>query len=147
MKILVAYESKGGTTERLAQAIGAAARGGGDEVEVAAMKDVTTERAASADLLIAGAWVQGFLFVGVGPAHAAHRFLDHLPELKEKPCAVFCTYALNPRGTLGSMRRSLENKGAKVLGAQAFNRRAATQGAEAFAHTVVAAAKERLRAS
>jgi len=141
VKILIAYESKGGTTERLARAIGAAAGGQGDEVQVAAMKDVTPEMATAADLLFAGTWVQGFFFLGVGPAHAAGRFLESLPELQGKPCAVFCTFALNPRGTLASMRRSLEGKGAKVVGAQAFGRRGGAQGAESFTSAVVAAAK------
>ncbi len=146
MKILVTYESKGGTTERFAQSIAAAARGSGDEVVVAPMRTVTPEQLKSADLVFAGTWVEGFVLFGVGPARAARRWLSRLPALSGKSVAVFCSFAFNPRGTLGSMRTAFQAQGAEVLGAQAFRRSEGMKSAEVFGHAVTAAAKERATA-
>ncbi len=139
MKILVTYESRGGTTRRTAEAIAAAARGEGHDAVVIPTREAASQAVADADMLLVGSWVEGFVVAGVGPAKAVRRFLAGLPALDGKLAAAFCTYAFNPRGTLATMERALVAAGARVVGKQAFNRRRPEQGAEAFARSVLSA--------
>ena len=115
MNVLVAYESRGGHTRRAAEALGGAARERGSEVTVKALSDVTASDVAQCDALAVGTWVEGFLVVGVGPAKAALAGVARLPDLGGKPAVVFCTYGLNPRGTLATLHQALEAKGASVV--------------------------------
>ena len=142
MNALIAYESRGGTTEAVALEIAAAVRGAGVDVTATPMRAVSPEQAAAADLLFVGTWVQGLFIARVGPAHAATRWLEHLPPLNGKPVAIFCTYAFHPRGTLPAMRSLLESKGASVVAQQSTKRNHPLRGVEAFAHTTIAAARE-----
>jgi flavodoxin len=140
VKILVAYESRSGTTARVAEAIAARAKDKGAEVRVSKLADAGPEAIAWADLIAVGTWVEGFLIFGVGPARAARSWLDGLPDLGGKKAAAFCTFALNPRGTLATVSAALRGKNAQVVATAAFNRRRPTQGLEAFADSLVGSA-------
>ncbi len=122
MNVLVIYESRGGHTRRAAEALGAAVRAQGTDAVVKAMSDVTASDVAQCDALAVGTWVEGFLVVGVGPAKAALAGVARLPALDGKRAVVFCTYGLNPRGTLDTLRRALEAKGATVVAEAASSR-------------------------
>jgi hypothetical protein len=80
-----------------------------------------------------GTWVEGFLFFKVGPAKAALAGVKRLPAFGGKPAAVFCTYGLNPRDTLDTLRQSLEAKGAKVVAENASPRSHPDRGATELA--------------
>jgi hypothetical protein len=140
MKVLVTYESKGGRTLTAAEAIAEAVRAAGHTVTVRPLAEVGGDDLLDQDLLFAGSWVEGFVLFGVGPARAALQRLKALPPLGGKPTAVFCTYAFNPRGTLGVLRTLLEANGARVVGQKAFNRRQPGQGTDVFVRDVLAAA-------
>ncbi len=133
MNVLVAYESRGGHTRRAAEALGAAVRDQGSEVTVKALGDVTTSDVAQCDGLAVGTWVEGFLVAGVGPAKAALAGVARLPALGGKPVVAFCTYGLNPRGTLVTLRRALEAKGATVVAEAASPRSHPDRGIAALA--------------
>jgi flavodoxin len=143
MRVLVAYESRGGRTRRAAEAIAAAARNEGHTVALKPLAQVGRDDVLESEMLFLGTWVQGYILFGVGPANAALRWLGDLPPLGGKPVAVFCTYAFNPRGTLALLRTSLETKSAKVVGERSFNHRQPELGADGFARGALAAVASR----
>jgi flavodoxin len=140
MKVLVTYESRGGTTRKAAEAVAKSAQTQGHTVAVKALAQVGRDDLAEQDLIFAGTWVEGFVLFGVGPARAARSLIQAFPPLNGKPVAVFCTFAFNPRGTLGTLKGLLEAKGAKVVGQMAFNRRKPEEGADGFVRDALSAA-------
>lgn len=91
-------------------------------------------------MVVVGSWVDGFVVFGVGPAKAARRWIDSLPDLGGKPAGVFCSYGVSPRQTLLTMRRLLEGHGANVVAEHAAHRRHPDAGADAFAARLLEAA-------
>jgi len=138
MQVLGAYESRGGRTRLAAQAIAVAVRAQGSEATVKALKDTTAEDVERSQAIAIGTWVEGFVFFKVGPAKAALAGVERLPMLGGKPVAVFCTYGLNPRATLATLRQSLEAKGAKVVAENASPRSHPDRGATELAERLCA---------
>ncbi len=136
MQVLITYESRGGRTRRAAEAVAAAIRALGFEAIVKTFKEVTAAEVAQSDAIAVGTWVEGFLFFGVGPAKGALEGIGRLPALGGKPTGVFCTYALNPRDTLPTLRKALETKGAKVVGENSSHRSHPDQGADELAKSI-----------
>ncbi len=122
-RALVAYESRSGHTRRAAEAISLELAGHISSVVSLPLDRVGPGELAACDLLVVGTWVEGFVVAGVGPAKATRKWLAGLPQLAGKPVAVYCTYGVSPRGTLPSIRRALEAKGAVVVGQAAFGPR------------------------
>lgn len=84
-----------------------------------------------ADIVLVGTWTHGLFVVGQAPAGAA--LLSQLPAMRGKRAAVFCTFALNPAGTIDKMTRIISGVGADVIGGLAMNRRHLDRNAEQFA--------------
>jgi len=84
-----------------------------------------------ADMVIVGTWVHGLFVVGQAP-WAVDR-LRALPAMAGKKAAAFCTFALNPGGSLDVMTRTLESRGAEVVGGLALHRSKLAAHAEEFA--------------
>lgn len=140
MRVLVAYESRGGRTRRAAEEVAREARELGHEAILSPIAEVDAHGVGDAQAVFIGAWVEGFIVFGVGPAAAVRRWIAELPGLDGKPAGVFCTYAFHPRRTLEIMARDLEAKGARVVGRQAAHRRRPEEGAREFVRTVLGAA-------
>jgi glutamate synthase (NADPH/NADH) small chain len=140
-RVLVAYESRGGHTERLAQAISRELLDGASDVVTLPLDRVGVAELADCNLLVVGTWVEGFVVAGVGPAKATRKWLDHLPQMAGKPVAIFCTYSVSPKGTLAAMRRSFEAKGAVVVAHAGFGSRelaaAGPLGPASFVHQLM----------
>lgn len=132
MKVLVVYESRGGTTKRAAEAVAKAIGAAGHEAVLRPVAQAGPEDLEGADALFVGSWVEGYILFGVRPAHAARTWLGRLPTLAGTPAGAFCTYAFHPRGTLAELRRGLEARGANVVAEHAFHRRRPEAGADAF---------------
>ena len=113
--MLLAYESRSARTRRAAEVVAEAVRTGGSDAVLKALSETAAEDVEHADGLAVGSWVEGFIVVKVGPAKAALEAIGRLPAMGGKPAAMFCTYGVNPRGTLAILRRSLEEKGANVV--------------------------------
>ncbi len=122
-RVLVCYESKGGRTARAADAIAGSLSGHGAVTRVLPIDKVGPIELASADLVVLGSWVEGLVVARVGPARAMGDFLDALPQLGGKPVAIFCTFAVAPRGALPAIHSALEKKGATVVARAAFGPR------------------------
>ncbi len=142
-RVLVCYESQGGHTARAAEEVAASLMAAGDRAVVRPVSKVSAADLSSADLVVIGSWVEGFVVAGVGPAKTTRRWLEGLPRLPGKRVAIFCTYGVSPKATLPVMRRTLEAKAATVVTQAAFGPREAAGagpfgtgpfGAAAFAH-------------
>ena len=140
MKVLVAYESRGGRTRRTATAIADACRADGHDVTLLPLAQVGRGEVEQGDLAAIGSWVEGFILFGVKPARAATRWLDQAPPFAGKPVGVFVTYAVNPRGSLGLLRRGVEARGGKVVAEHSGRHRHPEAGAGDFARRLLAAA-------
>src|SRR5487761_2750572 len=119
-RVLVCYASGGGTTAR------------GVVVTVLPIAKVGAREWASADVVVVGTWVEGFVVAGVGPSRSMSRWLGQLPRLGGKWVAVFCTFSVAPKDTLASMRCSVEAAGATVVAQAAFGPRERGSAGGAF---------------
>jgi NADPH-dependent glutamate synthase beta subunit-like oxidoreductase/flavodoxin len=119
-RVLVCFASAGGKTARAAQQIADGYSARGVVARVLPIAKVRAAELAAADMVIVGTWVEGFVVAGVGPAEAMREWLAELPRIGGKKVGIFCTYAISPKGTLGAMRRALEEKGAVVVAHAAF---------------------------
>ncbi len=146
MQVLVAYESRKGTTARVAERIGLVAQGTTPFVTVARVADVTAEQVEGADVLFVGSWVSGLIVARVGPAPAAAAFVRDLPPLAGTLVGVFCTYDVNPRATLSKLATPLAHGGADIAGGIATKHRNPLQGVDGWVRAVMATARERERA-
>ncbi|HEX9031658.1 MAG TPA: FAD-dependent oxidoreductase [Streptosporangiaceae bacterium] len=132
-RVLVAYESRGGRTARLAGLVAEGLRTTGAVVRAVPIGQVGPADLAETDLLVFGTWVEGFVVAGVRPAAAARTWLASLPRLPGLRTATFCTFAVAPKGALTAIRTELEHRGMTVLAEHAFGR--ADAGPEAAAFT------------
>ena len=121
-RVLVCFESSGGTTAKVARTVGDGFVASGHDVRVVPIANVRPEDLASADFLVVGTWVEGMVVAKVGPAKAMKKWIDGLPRLGGKEVALFCTYAVSPKRTLDIMASVLETKGAHVVSKVAFGR-------------------------
>jgi hypothetical protein len=139
MKVLVAYESRSGRTRRAATAIADACGADGHDVTVLPLAQVHREEIEQCDIAAIGSWVEGFILFGVKPARAATRWLDQAPSFAGKRVGVFVTYAANPRGSLGLLRRGVEARGGRVVAEHSSRRQHPEAGAADFARRLLAA--------
>jgi hypothetical protein len=139
MKVLVAYESRGGRTRRAATAIADACQADGHEVTLLPLARVGRSEVEQCDVAALGCWVEGFILFGVKPARAATRWLGQAPPLAGKPVGVFVTYAVHPVGSLGVLRRGVEARGGKVVAEHSSRHQDPEAGAAGFARRLLAA--------
>ena len=83
-----------------------------------------------ADMVLVGTWVHGLFVVGQAPWGLGS--IDHLPMMRGKKAAVFCTFALNPGKSLDKLTNSVMGRGADVLGGVALNRSKLDEHSEVF---------------
>jgi glutamate synthase (NADPH/NADH) small chain len=141
-RVLVAYESRGGRTAHAARLIADVLRGTGAVVRAVPLAQVGLADLTETDLLIVGTWVEGLVVARVGAARATRAWLAGLPRLAGLRTATFCTFAVSPQGTLGEMRRALEDHGAVVVAESALGpgARHITRNAATFAEQLLTAA-------
>jgi glutamate synthase (NADPH) small chain len=141
-RVLVAYESRGGRTARAAGLIADGLRDTGAVVRAVPLAQVGVAELMETDLLVIGTWVEGFVVGGVRPSRATRDWLAGLPRLAGLRTAIFCTYAVSPKGTLPAMRRVLEARGMAVLAEDAFGPGARNTASDTarFADRLLAAA-------
>lgn len=135
--VLIAYESRGGRTARLAEELGAALARRGASVALERLSAVGLPKIAAADLVVVGTWVEGFVVAGVEPARATRTWLKQLPSLGARKFAVFCTYGVSARSTLAQLRSSLEGNGALVVAEAAFGPRPPATAQSPFLEQII----------
>jgi flavodoxin len=118
--VLVCYASVGGKTARAAEQIADGFATHGLVATVLPISKVGARELASADYVVVGTWVEGFVIAGVGPARTMRKWLEQLPRLGGKSVAIFCTFGVSSKDTLPSLRREVEATGAVVIAQAAF---------------------------
>src|SRR4051812_31303506 len=83
-----------------------------------------------ADFVLIGTWVDGLFVVAQRPRGASA--IGHLPMMRGKRSAVFCTFALDPGKTLDKLTNVAMSRGLDVLGGVAMNRRKLDEHSEVF---------------
>ncbi len=119
-RVLVCYESEGGTTRRAAETVADGLRAHGAHVEVLAIDKVGVVELAATDVIVAGTWIEGLVVARVRPAKAMREWLVGLPDLGGRRVAVFCTYLVNPRDAMDELARGFEGKRGVVVASAAF---------------------------
>jgi hypothetical protein len=137
MDVVVVYESKTGTTRRAALAMGDELFTRGVRCTTYPASGVDPAAVAAADLLVVGTWTDGLFAVGQRPGGRKRlaRVLATLagPDgnaLKDKKCAVYCTYAVTPGGTLRKLEAMVADAGGNVVAGLAMRRDTIDDGAQ-----------------
>jgi flavodoxin len=98
-----------------------------------------------ADYVLVGTWVHGLFVVGQAPWGIGA--INHLPAMRGKKAAVFCTFALNPGKTLDKLTTAVMERSADVIGGLALNRAKLDQHSEIFVERLLANLPEKAAVS
>jgi flavodoxin/formate hydrogenlyase subunit 6/NADH:ubiquinone oxidoreductase subunit I len=110
VKSIVIYFSLTGNTRKVAHAVHNGVNQRVERCDISTFKKAEKSRLVEYDLLIFGSPV----WDGVPPN--VMRFIDTIPSLKKKHCAVFCTHGASPEGFFPLIIGGLEKKGLSVIG-------------------------------
>jgi len=137
MKAAILYESLTGHTRRAAELIaGNLQQEGWGITGVSAVRRPEMASIQEADMVIVGTWVHGLFVVGQQPWGIGG--IDHLPAMRGKLAATYCTFALNPGKSLDRLERAVTFLGAAVIGGLALHRGKLEAHSEEFAARLVA---------
>ena len=137
MKAAILFQSLTGNTRKAGELIAANLQQEGWGITtVTPMKDLEMAAIQDADVVIVGTWVHGLFVVGQAPWGIGA--INHLPALRGKLAATYCTFALNPGTTLDKMDSAVTRLGAEVIGGLALNRSRLDEHSEEFAVRLVA---------
>lgn len=143
MNITILYNTRAGHTKILAENIANIVSIQGHKPTLKSVIEVSKADIDSADMLFIGTWVHGMILFNVRPANA-ELWVKSLPDLRGKPVATFCTYAFNPRKSLTLLNDLLQQRGAKIVGQQAFQRDRLDANIEGFVTGVIDAIRSDL---
>lgn len=137
MKAAILFQSLTGNTRKAGELIAANLQQEGWGITtVTPMKDLEMAAIQNADVVIIGTWVHGLFVVGQAPWGLGA--INHLPALRGKLAATYCTFALNPGTTLDKLDSAVSHLGAEVIGGLALNRSRLGEHSEEFAARLVA---------
>lgn len=144
----VVYESHNAKALRAARGIARSAHDRGLDATIAPIHAPDLDAITSTNVLVAGCSTKVDTPFGGEAAATTRTWIDQLPDLNGKPCAVFCTYSFFPHTfadvttrtaeVLESLERGLEMKGGKVIASQGLLNRALDEGAEALVAKIAA---------
>jgi hypothetical protein len=137
MQAAILFQSLTGNTRKAGELIAANLQQGGWGITtVTPMKDLEMAAIQNADIVIVGTWVHGLFVVGQAPWGIGA--INHLPALRGKLAATYCTFALNPGSTLDKLDGAVSRLGAEVIGGLALHRSKLSEHTEEFAARLVA---------
>ena len=137
MKAAVLYESLTGNTQRAGERIASLLQQEGWSITgFDPLREPNHAALQEADFVLVGTWVHGLFVVGQAPWALGH--IGHLPTMRGKKAAVFCTFALNPGTTLDKMTTAVMDRGADVIGGLALNRAKLEAHSEVFVERLLA---------
>ncbi len=151
MDVLIVYEGKRGSTQRIAEALEQAVALHRHLGHLAVMEDTSPAQVAAADAVLAGCWSDaGEPFGGEATAHLVD-WIGALPQLEGKTIGAYCAYSslphpftdpdTHPDDTLAALVEHLQRRGATVAATHAFTRFGLDLEAAAFVEAVFAAAR------
>ncbi|MFM7535135.1 MAG: flavodoxin family protein [Acidimicrobiales bacterium] len=127
MKAVVIYESLTGNTRYVAERVADGLAEAGVGVTVCPAVEVDLQALSEADLVYVGSWTDGIFVVGQRPGRAGR--IKNLPAMRGKRVVAYCTYALNPGGTVGKIASMVRWLGGDVVGEVAVHRKRMDDGA------------------
>lgn len=131
MKAAILFQSLTGNTRKAGELIAANLQQEGWGITtVTPMKELEMAHIQAADVVIVGTWVHGLFVVGQAPWGLGA--IAHLPVMRGKQAAVFCTYALNPGRSVNKLNDTVLRLGADSLGGVALHRAKLEQHCEEF---------------
>ena len=138
MKAAILVESLTGNTWKAAEKIGSdLQQAGWSIVGMNPVRKPDHGAIQQADIVLVGTWVHGLFVVGQAPWGIGG--MAKLPAMRDKKVAAFCTFALNPGKTLDVMTRTLETRGAEVIGGLALHRAKLDEHSETFVDRLLGA--------
>lgn len=121
MKAAILAESLTGNTWKAAEKIGNLLQQEGWSITgINRVRQPDHQAIQAADMILVGTWVHGLFIVGQAPFGLGT--ISHLPSMKGKKAAVFCTYALNPAKSVEKLNRVVLGLGASSMGGVALHR-------------------------
>jgi hypothetical protein len=137
MKAAILYTSLTGNTRRAGELIAANLQQEGWGITtVSPLNHLEMAGIQEADMVIVGTWVHGLFVVGQAPWNLGA--IAHLPALRGKLAATFCTFALNPGKSLDKLDTAVSHLGAEVIGGLALHRSKLDEHTEEFAARLLA---------
>jgi hypothetical protein len=137
MKAAILFQSLTGNTRKAGELIAANLQQEGWSITtVTPMKELQLADIQEADVVIVGTWVHGLFVVGQAPWGIGA--INHLPALRGKLAATYCTFALNPGTTLDKLDSAVSHLGAEVIGGLALHRSKLDDHSEQFAARLAA---------
>jgi len=115
MKALVVYQSKTGTTKKMAEEIAVQLKELNNDVKLGSIAEVTVKDVELADKLYIGGPTNGFFLFGQGPTKDWKDFVKSLPIVNKKETILFTTYKIATGPVFKKMRRELNYSGFKVM--------------------------------
>ena len=137
MKAAILFESLTGNTRKAGELIaGNLQQEGWGITDVSSLKELNLAAIQDADVVIVGTWVHGLFVVGQQPWGLGS--ISHLPAMRGKLAATYCTFALNPGKSLDKLDKAVSYLGADVIGGLALHRAKLAEHTETFASRLVA---------
>ena len=137
MKAAILYTSLTGNTRKAGELIAANLQQEGWGITtVSPLDDLEMAGIQEADMVIVGTWVHGLFVVGQAPWNVGA--IAHLPAMRGKLAATYCTFALNPGKSLDKLDTAVSHLGAEVIGGLALHRAKLDEHTEEFAARLVA---------
>jgi hypothetical protein len=137
MKAAILFQSLTGNTRKAGELIAANLQQEGWGITaVSSMKELELSAIQQADVVVVGTWVHGLFVVGQAPWGLGA--ISHMPALRGKLAATYCTFAINPGKTLDKLDRAVSGVGAEVIGGLALHRSKLAEHTEEFAARLVA---------
>jgi hypothetical protein len=136
MKAAILFESLTGNTRKAGELIAVNLQQEGWSITgVCPVRKPEMGAIQEADMVIIGTWVHGLFVVGQAPWGLGA--ISHLPAIKGKLAATYCTFALNPAKTLDKLDAAVTGLGAEVIGGLALHRSKLRDHTEEFAARLV----------
>lgn len=137
MKAAILFQSLTGNTRTAGELIATNLQQEGWGITtVTPMKELQLTAIQEADVVIVGTWVHGLFVVGQAPWGIGA--INHMPALRGKLAATYCTFALSPGSTLDKLDTAVSGRGAEVIGGLALHRSKLEEHSEEFAARLVA---------
>ena len=143
----VIYQSHNPKALQGAEEIARAAQDRGMDATIAPIDAPDLNAIVSANVLVAGCSTKVNTPFGGETTSATRRWIDDIPDLNGKPCAVYCTFRFFPHTfadvttrtseVLERLERGLEMKGGKIVASRAFHHRKMAEGADALVAEIV----------
>jgi hypothetical protein len=137
MKAAILVESLTGNTWKAGERIGSLLQQEGWQITgLDRVREPNHAALQEADFVLVGTWVHGLFVVGQAPWGIGG--ISHLPVMRGKKAAVFCTFALNPGRTLDKLTTAVMDRSADVIGGLALNRGKIDEHSEVFVDRLLA---------